>query len=152
MQKLNHYMAYLRVAVEAYEEGRMSGFVFSQRLREPFAFSDSAELLLRVEDLLDAQDFPRAFQRKRTFGKTPEKHTYGNDTDEDQEESMSAETVDGARGAFATFAMNVITRQNTSWQGYLDWLDGGERKAFNSELELIALITEGLSGIAAKAL
>ena len=159
MMKLNHYMAYLQVAVESHEAGRISGLVYSQRLTAPIQFSDTADLLLQIEDLLDEQDFPRAFQRKRTFAKRPQKPVpsggadrvtaaadVGDVVDVDEGQPMDGETVNQARGAVATFAMNVITRQNTSWQGYLDWLDGSARKAFNSELELIAMIEEGLTG------
>ena len=144
--KLNHYMAYLRVAVDEYEEGRLAGSVYSQRLPEPFLFKNTADLLLRIEDLLDAQDFPRAFQRKRTFSdKTPARARGGDGEDGGEARYMDEAAVNQAKGKLCTFAVNIITRQNTSWQGYLDWLDGAERAAFNSDLELLGMITERLS-------
>ena len=144
--KLNHYMAFLRVAIDEYEEGRIEGNVYSQRLKEPIHFKHAADLLLQIEDLLDEQDFPRAFQKKRTFGKTPQKHAAnGGEADEgDEEGNMTEEAVNQAEGKVATFALNVITRQNTSWQGFLDWLDGSPRIAFNSDLELLSKIMERL--------
>lgn len=146
--KLNHYMAFLRVAVDKYEDGAIVGSVYSQRLKAPFFFNDMKDLLLQIEDLLDTQDFPRAFQRKRTFaGKAPAAGQTSRDhwQDDDTGENMDLETVNRAEGKIATFALNVITRQNTSWQGYLDWLDGSDRKPFNSDLELLAMITEELN-------
>ncbi|MDR0468696.1 MAG: hypothetical protein LBH09_01830, partial [Peptococcaceae bacterium] len=65
--KLNHFMAYLKVAVNEHENGRIAGYVYSQRLKQPIVFMDTTDLLLQIENLLDEQDFPRAFQRKRTF-------------------------------------------------------------------------------------
>jgi hypothetical protein len=147
--KLNHYMAFLRVAVDGYEAGRISGGVYSQRLKEPLAFDSTSDLLLKIENLMDDQDFPRAFQRKRTFsGKGPAK-TQGRPAkpERDERENMDAETVNQARGKISTFALNVITRQNTSWQGYLDWLDGSDRQAFNSDLELLSMISGRLDGL-----
>jgi len=145
--KINHYMAYLRVAVDSLEDGRLSGRVYSQRLTEPLLFRDAADLLLQIEDLLDKQDFPRAFQRKRTFddkkSRKPEKQEMVKDEGEDDTEpkNMDEETVINEKGAVLTFDIHVITRQNTTWQGYLDWLDGTEKRAYNSVLELLALIT-----------
>ncbi|MCL1849696.1 MAG: hypothetical protein FWF83_08555 [Clostridiales bacterium] len=143
MARLNHYMAYLRIAVDQADEGRIAGNVFSQRLKEPIRFTDAADMLLQIEDVLDKQDFPRAFQRKRTFGKEV-RPSYEKEDLEHGEGYMDQETVDRAEGQAATFAINVITRQNTTWQGYLDWLDGSPRKAYNSVLELLAMITEGI--------
>ncbi|MCL1804794.1 MAG: hypothetical protein FWG28_02145 [Clostridiales bacterium] len=144
--KLNHYMAFLRVAVDGYEAGRISGSVYSRRLKAPLHFATTKDLLLQIEDLLDTQDFPRAFQRKRTFaeGKAPKAPGRPVAPEEDGRENMDAETVDMARGKISTFTLNVITRQNTSWQGYLDWLDGADRLAFNSDLELLSMISERL--------
>jgi hypothetical protein len=138
--KLNPYMAYLRVAVDEYDDGRIAGHVYSQRLKEPIRFKDTADLLLQIEELLDEQNFPRAFQKKRTFGKAAQKHAASAMDNEGEGETMGAEQVDQVRGAVATFALNVITRQNTSWQGYLDLLDGSAKKAFNSDLELLSMI------------
>lgn len=39
----------------------------SQRLTGPMAFADLGDLLLKVEGVLDAQNFPQASQRIRTF-------------------------------------------------------------------------------------
>ncbi|MDR0469577.1 MAG: hypothetical protein LBH09_06340, partial [Peptococcaceae bacterium] len=68
--------------------------------------------------------------------------------EEDQEEEdgayMDEETVRCAEGKRLTFSINILTRQNTSWQGYLDWLDGSERAPFDSDLELLSTVNEGL--------
>ncbi|MCL2166998.1 MAG: hypothetical protein FWH49_06915 [Clostridiales bacterium] len=155
--KLNHYMAFLRVTIDEHEEGEIAGYVYSRRLKEPIYFHDAANLLLQIEDLLDRQDFPRAFQKKRTFRRTDQKSISSapeKDEEEEYEEeaedqgksgNMTEEEVNQAEGKIATFAMNVITRQNTSWQGFLDWLDGSPRIAFNSDLELLSMVREHLN-------
>ena len=65
--RLNHNSAALRVCVDRAEQGRISGRVFGQRLVRPIVFTDIGDLLLQVEAVLDAQNFPQAFQRVRTF-------------------------------------------------------------------------------------
>ena len=142
--KINHYMAFLRVAVDEHEEGRIAGNVYSIRLTEPFYFKNMPDLLLQIEDLLDDQDFPRAFQRRRQFDQkantAPKKR---NIQPRDGEAGyMDADTVEQAKGEFCTFNLQIMTRQNTSWQGLIDWLDGSEKIAYNSVLELLRLLAE----------
>ena len=138
--KFNHNAAALRVCVDQAEDGRISGRVFSRRLTAPIAFSDIGGLLLQVEAVLDTQSFPQAFQRTRTFappkaGDVPAAPSL--------EEGMPADEVEAARGAHATFVLYVITRRSTTWQGYVDWLDGA-RDEFGSVLELIKLTDDHL--------
>ena len=150
MARLNHYMAYMRIAVDENDDGRIRGSVYSQRLKEPIPFTDAADMLLRIENVLDEQDFPRAFQKKRTFGAAAKKaaqkggEAVQDSEDEDDDGYMDQETVNRAKGRVSTFDVNVITRQNTSWQGYLDWLDESPKIAYNSVLELLSMIEAGL--------
>lgn len=133
----------LRVCVDQAEGGRISGRVFSQRLTGPLSFADVGSLLLQLEEVLDRQNFPQAFQRTRTFAKdrastAPAAPDLGG--------GMPAEAVEAARGGTATFALYVITRRNTTWQGKVDWLDGQPPEDFSSVLELIKLIDRYLCG------
>jgi len=133
----------MRVAVDECEGEHISGNVYSMRLMEAMPFDDISDLLLKVEAVLDSQDFPRAFQRKRSFVESA-----GNPypdpryNEEDWEGYMDEETVNSAEGRYSTFVIQVITRQNASWQGYVDWLDNLPRQPYNSVLELLAMITE----------
>ena len=145
--KLNHFNAYMKVAVDECDKGRISGKVYSQRFKEPIQFMDVTTLLLKIEAVLDEQDFPRAFQRKRSFNKNEPRPLRIGLENEDASEYLDAQTVTDARGKHTTFAINVITRQNTSWQGYLDWLDGSPRLAYNSVLELLKMISARIVGL-----
>ena len=44
----------------------------------------------------------------------------------------------------ATFLVRVLFRQNASWQGSIQWLDGKASRPFRSLLEMILLINEAL--------
>ena len=45
------------------------------------------------------------------------------------------------RGNEATFFVHVQYRQNSSWQGQVEWAEKGVLKHFNSELDLVKLIS-----------
>ena len=66
--RINHYEAVLRICVDELGEGGIRGRVVSRRLTEPMPFSDVGHLLLQLEEVFDHQNFPQAFERRRTFG------------------------------------------------------------------------------------
>ena len=107
--------AFLRVCVDQSDGSRISGRVYSQRLTHPMAFSDIGSLVLRLDEVLEKQNFPQAFQRSRTFRE---------------------------REILSTFTLYVISRRNASWQGWVDWMDGSPRQQFASALELIRMAEE----------
>lgn len=132
--------AALRVCVDRDEAGRLSGLVYSQRLTEPLAFADVGALLLRLDEVLDCQNFPQAFQQTRRFtpagGEVPASLS--------PEEGLPADLVSGARGSYSTFVICVTARRSATWQGWVDWLDGGPRERFQSALELLRQMEEHL--------
>ena len=49
-----------------------------------------------------------------------------------------------------SFLVRIKYRQNTSWQGTVQWLDGKQTRWFRSCLELVMLIEEALASDGAK--
>ena len=135
---LNSPSAALRVCVDQSDNGRISGMVYSQRLTRPMAFSDIGSLVLRLDEVLEKQNFPQAFQHSRSF----REHESRVPAAADPSEGIPLEEVEGAAGALATFTLYVISRRNASWQGWVDWMDGSPRQQFSSALELIRLADE----------
>jgi len=45
----------------------------------------------------------------------------------------------------SNFLISINRRENQSWQGYIQWLDTGDKIHFRSELELMQLISEAVS-------
>ena len=62
--KLNPKNGLFRICVDQMEDGRLSGRIVSQRLTAPMAFADLGDLLLKVEGVLDAQNFPQGIMAK----------------------------------------------------------------------------------------
>ena len=139
--RMNHYDAALRLCVDRAESGQVKGRIVSRRLTAPIPFSDIGNLILQVEEILNQQNFPQAFQRTRTFRHVP---PHAIPVSQDLDSGMSQEEVEAARGIAATFNLYVLTRRSTTWQGKLDCLDGSAPLSFSSVLELIKLIDERL--------
>lgn len=137
MIKFDHHNAMLRICLDKQESGHPVGQVFSQRLSAPLTFSDVGSLILQLDEILDVQDFPQAFQQTRTF--LPKGHTPSLAV-EAPGQGLSAQEVEQARGALFTCDVFVISRRNSSWQGFVVWADSGERQSYSSALELIRLL------------
>lgn len=128
----------LRVCVDQAAQGRVAGRVYSQHLSEPLPFDDIAQLP-RMEQILDLQRFPQAFQRRRTFTPAPETQP-----EPPSGQPMTREQVQSAQGQVCTFWLTVLTRQNTSWQGAVTWSEQEPPEPFASELELLRLVDRRL--------
>jgi hypothetical protein len=146
--RLNYNSAKLRICVDSVDGGAVSGRVFGQRLQDVLFFPDLNNLVLRLDRLMDEQNYPQAFQRKRTFKTTPAASLRkGADAaaERDERPYMDEATVARAFGEKATFVLHVLSRQNTNWQGYIDFLDGAGNKEFESELSFLTLVNAFLS-------
>lgn len=136
--KINHRKALLRICVDGKNKGnQISGRIYSRCLAEPLFFTDMANFLLELEAVFDRLDFPRSFQRKRTFGSR--KPITTGFPEQEKRNAMSGELVSRMHGEVATFIICVTSRQNTTWQGWVDWLNSSPPQQFRSALELIRL-------------
>ena len=141
--KLNPKNGLFRICVDQMEDGRLSGRIVSQRLTAPMAFADLGDLLLKVEGVLDAQNFPQASQRIRTFvqdaSEYPSSVLPGG--------AMSEAEVEASRGALTTFQLAILTRRNATWQGAVDWMEGQSPMSFSSDLELLSLVDRHMEAL-----
>jgi len=123
---------------------KTTGIVAGQRLREPFLFSSLPDMIFKLEYIMDMQNYPSAFQRKRHFKCDTKKYAcvaYATSNDE----VMSDEAVEACYGDFATLMLHILTRQNATWQGSVAIGDPPEYFAFESYLKLLEIIDK-LSG------
>lgn len=114
------------VCIDGWEDGVFTGRLSHQTLPEPVAFHGAIQFLLAMENLLNDLQFPEPFSQTRTFTRiTPPA-------------GVSAE--EAQRGYLATFNLRVLFRQNASWQGSIQWLEGHQETSFRSVLELLLLL------------
>ena len=133
MQKMrgNEYRTTM-VCVDSYENRVPVGRFYNQYCPEGVRFESLIDLLKKMEDMLDRMRFPQSFSAVRTFAPAPEV-------------GWGASVGSFYRdGTVATFALRVLFRQNASWQGSIQWMEGNREESFRSVLELIFLMDSAI--------
>ena len=121
------------VCVDSYENQVLVGRFYNPHYPDGIKFHGVMDFLLKMEEMLDQMNFPQAFSDVRTFTKTsiiPSRET---------------REVRIQKGEIATFALRVLFRQNTSWQGSVSWLEGEREESFRSVLELLFLLDSAVA-------
>lgn len=131
--KLNYNTAMFRTCLDTATSGRIVG----RRLSAPIPFAGFVDLVLKADTVMDIQDYPRAFQRKRQFREPADTSLPCAETEEDM---MDEAAVNSARGARATFLLHVISRQNACWQGAVITPEDDRRHPFDSVLQLLEIL------------
>lgn len=119
------------VCVDSYNKGVLEGRFFNS-WQEPDSFESLSQFLNKMETLLDELQMPQAYTEKRTF------------TDLTDPLESLAPPSRIPRGTKATFELQVIFRQHTSWQGVVVWLEQKWEQSFRSVLELVLLMDSAL--------
>ena len=119
------------VCIDAYDDGILRGRIYSPA-GEPETFASLSQFLIRMEQLLEKQQTPQSYTVPRRFADVP-----------------GMETAPGGceafrRGEKATFELQILFRQHTSWQGVLLWREENLEHSFRSVLELILLLDSAL--------
>ena len=119
------------VCLDSYENGIPKGWIC--RIDQTAApFESLSQFLLKMEALLDERNMPQSYTTPRTF--TPVMGDLENRTGPPQIR----------KGAKATFEIQIVFRQHTSWQGVITWLDRNLEQNFRSVLELVMLMDSAL--------
>ena len=121
----NEYRTTL-VCIDCYDRNILQG-----RLQNPActcSFYGLIDFFRSMERLLEQLQLPRAFTAVRSFETAL------------PEEDVPPPCPAVSRGQLATFSVRVLFRQNASWQGSLQWLEGHQEASFRSVLELLLLL------------
>ena len=111
------------IAVTGYEDKNISGALYCPALNLTLPFSS----------LMDRLNAPQRSMRQRTFQAAPR-----------EPEPDPLPSADDCT-PLASFSVNVLFRQNASWQGNLVWTDAKLESSFRSALELVGLLDEALT-------
>lgn len=131
----------LWVCVDQADSGRWAGRLYAPKTG-CFCFSNEIYLLGAMERLFDRTDYPQATHKIRTFQKKPEKDGGEIKVKKDVENLAEGQEMLGKK---ATFNIQVKFRQNASWQGSIQWMEGKKTQNFRSVLELLKLMDEAVS-------
>ena len=119
------------VCLDSYRNGVPEGRIYDPLLGVE-TFKSMSQFLIKMEAMLDEAQMPQSYTAKRTFP------TFTEPLDFD------AAPVHLRRGEEATFEVQVLFRQHTSWQGVITWLEEQMEQSFRSVLELILLMDSAL--------
>lgn len=122
------------ICVDSYDRGILTGRFYSGQEETGVAFHGLTQLLVRMENRLDQMNYPQSFTAIRSFVTLAEPK-FGGSTEANRR-----------TGALATFAVKVLFRQHTSWQGSVTWLEEKVEQPFRSVLELILMMDSALGG------
>lgn len=120
------------LCVDSYHQGVLKGRIYNPGLKEGRAIQSLSGFVLEMEQILEKIEFPKAFTTTRAFMAPPPKVDGPSDSTYQE-------------GKIATFALNVLFRQNASWQGSVVWIDQKQEQSFRSVLELILLLDNALA-------
>lgn len=119
------------VCVDAYDDGIMKGR-FYHAYQDVYYFESLSQFLMKTEQVLEQMQEPQAYTSKRAFGyvQIPQEKT--------------PPPAQFRKGIKATFELQVLFRQHSSWQGLVRWKDRQEEESFRSVLELVLLMDSAL--------
>ncbi len=118
------------IYIYSYNNKTLCGAIFNPFIGEKIYFENALQLMLITENLLDFIGFPQKSMDKRTVYEETNINYLNNDNKPD---FSSFKPI-------ATFELEVIFRQNASWQGVLNWVDKNSIYSYRSFLELLTLL------------
>ncbi|MGL5259172.1 MAG: hypothetical protein ACRC7V_03600 [Lachnospiraceae bacterium] len=101
------------------------------------SFDSAVDLLMQIDEHYDENGFVqhslqhRSYSKKESFKKATIKN--------------NSQNIYEKNGEKATFVVQVMFRQNATWQGKVKWVETGKEIIFRSTLELLKLMDEALA-------
>lgn len=119
------------VLIDSYEDGIFRGRFYDSdgTIR---SFSSLSRFLLMMEEMLERNNEPQSDTASRSFSSfliPPSSESYHSAI---------------RKGILASFELQILFRQHTSWQGVILWREQHKEQSFRSVLELILLMDSAL--------
>lgn len=130
--------------VDSYKNCELSGRIYMPLGKGVFAFHGIIDFLKYIEKLCDAYLFPQVYFQHRTYSDQKIRKDEKTVTQEvliDMDENIFLEET----GEKATFMVQVMFRQNATWQGSILWSEQNKTQHFRSALEMIKLMDDALA-------
>lgn len=125
------------LCIDSYDRGVLCGRFYSAG-QAAETFDSLSQFLVKMDAILEEYQMPQSYTSARSFSEflLPEE--------------SNRRSVGGNKGKQATFELQVLFRQHTSWQGILVWQDRKLEQSFRSVLELVLLIDSALRSLKGK--
>ena len=121
----------MTVCVDDYDKGILRGR-FYNAFHDAGSFESLSQFLIRMEALLEESQTPQSYTSHRTFSQIL------------RPDGGTPPPAPAQKGRKATFELQVLFRQHSSWQGILIWKERGAEQSFRSVLELVMLMDSAL--------
>ena len=121
------------IKVFSYDNKCIQGTIFNPFFEKEMVFENMLQLIFMLERISDSIFFPQKAMELRQFGDTPlptDKTAFDFTTAADFSNEIP----------LATFELEIMFRQNASWQGNIIYAEENLSSAFRSVLELLTLI------------
>ncbi len=129
------------VCVDSTHGREYAGRIYTAIYENPMRFQNWSQFCQGMDRLFDGFRFPQVTHEYRSFRK-------GAGGEERMEDAMLKPreelTLPSEAGEAGTFIVHVQFRQNASWQGKIQWVEGKKTQSFRSTLELMKLMDEAL--------
>ena len=121
------------VCIDSYLDGVLQGRFYGADGTER-AFFSLSQFLVMMEDMLDEANIPQSDTATRSFA-------------EILPPAAGSRRGGNRKGKQATFELQILFRQHSSWQGVILWQEQSLEQSFRSVLELILLMDSALRGL-----
>ena len=119
------------VCIDSYEDRIFQGRFYGPD-REERAFSSLSQFLVMMEQMLEQTNCPQSDTTRRSFCACL------------QQTACTIPRISIPNGKQATFELQILFRQHTSWQGTVLWQEQRRQQPFRSVLELVLLMDSAL--------
>lgn len=130
------------VCINSFELHEPVGVLYTVTQPEPIAFNGAIQLCNIMDEYFTANKAPQQTHEYRSFSSKKQKSTEENT----MAEIITQSELPNENGQKGTFIVYVQFRQNASWQGQIQWVDGKKTQKFRSTLEMLKLIDEAVGG------
>lgn len=130
----------LGICLDAHDTDTFEGRIFVSICKEPIPFKSVHGLITEMNKALETVGVPHPFFEYRTFTDKPAV------APKEKKDELPRPHYDHGHysGEIATFLVNILYRQNASWQGTVTWVEDDKTMNFRSALELFVLMESAL--------
>jgi hypothetical protein len=137
--------------IESDDNADYQGLIYHQYADNPIAFDGMTDFMMKLEELFDEWDFPQRGLAPRVFKKgSRDDIGYKKKKFSDKlpieviSEANGVRNVQNKKGKLGTFVIQVVYRQDATWQGHVIHQEKNEKIDFVSALELIKIMDRAL--------
>lgn len=143
--------ATIQVFVDDYNNSILKGRIYHLASEKLMSFLGIYDFLSKLESVYDAFSFPQATHEFRKFRKpsllVPNTDDTGYINGDDTEVKIKVKKDKKIKiepSGKGTFIIRVLYRQNATWQGSIQWVEGKKAVNFRSDLEMLKLMDDAL--------